>query len=174
MHDTSCLPVTAKSKSPTWHPILCLHINVCPFWNTILALHLYLCTSSFSPLMPSLPCFWLCDHFYQHADLCFTTQVKIPCPPLLFFLVCKKQAAGSLLRSWACSEAHSKRWSGSVYKSWESTTHVFSPGMVLQAWSAFPSPTYGMSRCVLLPQSSSSKAHKSWKDKIQSSFCHFF
>lgn len=148
---------------------MCVHSET----QSLLFISTY-CTSSFSPLMPSLPCCWLCDHFYQPADHCLTTHSKLKSLSLLFFLVCKKQTAGSLLRSYVCSEAHSKRWSGSVYKSWESTTHASSSGMVLQAWSAFPSPTCGMSRCVLLPQSSSSKAHKSWKDKIQSSFCHFF
>lgn len=30
-----------------------------------------------SHLMPSLPLFWFCDHFYQPAGCCFTTQSKL-------------------------------------------------------------------------------------------------
>lgn len=165
--DTSCPPVTAKSKSPTWHPIPCPHINACPFWNIILALHFYLLYNhlySFfdaipAPLLALWPLLPACTSLLYHPE-----QIKFPCPPLLLQNVStRNKLQGTLLRSYAHSEAHSK--SGSVYKAWESTTHVSSSGMVLQVWNAFPSPTFGMSRCVLLPQSFSSKAHKSWKDK---------
>lgn len=86
--------------------------------------------------MPSLSLFWLCDHFYQPAGHCSTTQSKSKSLALPFSCkTChkKKKRQGTLLRSYARSEAHSKRWSGSVNKAWESTTHVSSSGMLLRS-----------------------------------------
>lgn len=110
---------------------------MCPFWNIILALHFYLLynqlLSSFDaipvPLLALWPLLPACRSLLYHPE-----QIKIPCPPLLLQNISQeKNQQGTLLRSYARSEAHSKRWSGSVNKAWESTTHVLSSGMLLRS-----------------------------------------